>query len=81
VSDDRANAVDAFLEAACVPLDADHSSGTLERAEAIRAAHPEVAATTIHAAAALGDDAYVRRFVAIDAAAPPSRAARAAGTR
>ena len=56
----------AFVEAACVPLDASHASGTLERAEAILAAHPEVATADIHAAAILGDDATVRRFLALD---------------
>jgi ankyrin repeat protein len=55
----------AFIEAASVPLDA-HSSGTLERAETIRAAHPEIAASDIYPAAILGDDAAVRRFLAID---------------
>ena len=57
-----------FIEAACVPLDRGHASGTLERAEAILAAHPEVASSSIHAAAILGDDATVRRFLALDAA-------------
>ena len=56
----------AFIDAACVPLDASHASGTLERAEAILAAHPDIAATGIHAAAILGDDAAVRRFLARD---------------
>lgn len=57
-----------FIDAACVPLDAGHASGTLERAGAILAAHPEVAAAGIHAAAILGDDATVRRFLELDAA-------------
>lgn len=56
----------AFIDAACVPLDASHASGTVERADAILAAHPEIAATGIHAAAILGDDAAVRRFLARD---------------
>jgi hypothetical protein len=38
----------AFIEAACVPRDSSHSSGTLERAEAILAAHPEVAGSNIY---------------------------------
>lgn len=38
----------------------------LERAEAILASHPEVASCDIHAAAILGDDAAVRRFLALD---------------
>jgi ankyrin repeat protein len=58
----------AFIEAACVPLDRGHASGTLERAESILAAHPEVASNNVHAAAILGDDVTVRRFVALDPA-------------
>src|SRR5438128_678793 len=57
----------AFIEAACVPLDSGHASGTLDRAEAILAAHPEIATSSIHAAAVLGDDAAVRRSLAFDA--------------
>ncbi|MCG3121374.1 MAG: hypothetical protein ALAOOOJD_04439 [bacterium] len=56
----------AFIEAACVPLDASHGAGTLERADAILTAHPEVANASIHTAAILGDDAAVRRFLALD---------------
>ncbi len=59
--------VAAFLTAACVPRDAWHASGTLERAEAILAAHPNVAGRNIHSAAVLGDAAGVRRFLALDA--------------
>jgi ankyrin repeat protein len=50
----------AFIEAATW-------HGTLERAEAILAAHPEVASSDIHTAAILGNDAAVRRFLALDA--------------
>jgi ankyrin repeat protein len=60
------NPVSAVIEAACVPLNASHNSGTLERAEAILAAHPEVVSANIHTAAILGDDAAVRRFLAFD---------------
>jgi ankyrin repeat protein len=49
----------AFIEAAVW-------HGTLERAEAILAAHPELACSDIHIAAILGDDAAVRRFLALD---------------
>ena len=56
----------AFGEAACVPLDRGHAAGTLERAEAILTAHPEIAESDIHAAAILGDEAAVRRFLARD---------------
>ena len=53
----------AFIEAACVPLDSGHASGTLAGAEAILTKHPEVAAADIHTAAILGDAAGVRRFL------------------
>jgi len=60
--------VAAFIEAACVPLDGSgHASGTIERAEAILAAYPEVGNKNIYAASILGDDAGVRRFIARDA--------------
>jgi ankyrin repeat protein len=42
--------------------------GSLERAEAILAAHPELTNSSIYAAAILGDEAGVRRFLALDAA-------------
>jgi ankyrin repeat protein len=42
--------------------------GTLERAEAILAAHPALAGGDIHVAAILGDDAGVRRWLARDPA-------------
>jgi len=57
----------AFLRAAVAPLHA-HASGTVDEANAILAAHPEIATTSIHAAAVLGDDATVRRFLADDPA-------------
>src|SRR5881628_2796006 len=59
--------VAAFIEAASVPRDASHASGTLERAEAIRAAHPGVANASMHTAAILGDHPSVRGFLAGDA--------------
>jgi hypothetical protein len=42
--------------------------GTLERAEAILVAHPDVASSDIHTAAILGDDAGVHRFLERDPA-------------
>jgi len=50
--------------------------GTLEPAQEILSAHPEVASASIHAAAVLGDDSAVERFIALDknnaiAVAPP----------
>jgi ankyrin repeat protein len=61
------NPVAAFIEAACVPREAMHSSGTLERAEAILAAYPEVANADIYTAAILGEALAVRRFLDADA--------------
>jgi hypothetical protein len=54
---------DDFIVAACAPRAA-HATGTLEDAEAIRTAHPEVAAGDINAAAILGDADAVRRLLA-----------------
>jgi ankyrin repeat protein len=50
--------------------------GTLEPAQEILSAHPEVASASVQAAAVLGDDAAVERFIALDknnaiAIAPP----------
>jgi ankyrin repeat protein len=59
---------DAFIEVACVPLDSGHSSGTLDRANRILKAHPEIATSSVHTAAILGDDVGVRRFLAVDPA-------------
>jgi ankyrin repeat protein len=55
-----------FIEAASVPLDANHSSGTLDDAEKILSAHPEVAQASIHSAAIVGDDTTVRTFIESD---------------
>lgn len=51
---------EAFIEAAIW-------HGTLDEAEAILAAHPEIAGSDIHTAAILGNDAAIRRFLALDA--------------
>jgi ankyrin repeat protein len=53
------NPVAAFIEAAIW-------HGTLEAAEAILAAHTEIAHNSIHVAAILGDDEAVQRFIAAD---------------
>src|SRR5262245_27600393 len=42
--------------------------GSLDGAEAILAAHPEIASADVHTAAVVGDDAAVRRFLAADSA-------------
>ena len=67
-TDDSEGKALAFLAAACAPRGAGHGTGTLDGAEAIRAAHPEVARSSIHAAAVVGDDEAVREFLAGDPA-------------
>jgi ankyrin repeat protein len=62
-----ADPASAFLDAACSPLHG-HSSGTLDEAEMILARYPQVAASSVYAAAVLGDDAGVRAFLARDPA-------------
>ncbi len=47
--------------------------GSLDRAEAILAAHPEIAGSDIHTAAILGDDAAVRRFLEVDPASATAK--------
>ena len=54
------NPVTAFIEAAIW-------LGPIDRAEKILASYPEIAQSSIHVAAILGDDATVRRFIAQDA--------------
>jgi hypothetical protein len=64
---DLAEAPAAFIRAACVPVDgSSHASGTLDEAQAILAAHPEVSTSSIHVAAILADDPGVRQFLALD---------------
>ncbi len=58
--------VSAFIQAACVPRDASHASGTLERAELILKRYPEVARANIHTAAILADENSVRNFLSTD---------------
>ena len=58
----------AFIEAACVPLDASHASGTLDDADGLLAAYPDLADRDIRTAAILGDAARVRRFIVRDPA-------------
>jgi ankyrin repeat protein len=62
-----------FIRAASVPTDASHASGTLERAEAILAAHPEIASSDIHTAAILADADAVRRFLDADPASATAK--------
>jgi len=65
--------LDAFIDAACVPLEGGHASGTLDRANALLLQHPDLARRSIQTAAILGDAEEVRRFVAAD---PASAAVR-----
>src|SRR6476659_4417797 len=69
--------VSAFIEAACVPLDTGHASGTLDRAESLLAAHPEIRTANIYVAAILADDSAVQQLIAED----PSNATRKGGPR
>jgi ankyrin repeat protein len=55
------DAATAFLRAACSAPGVAHGRGTLEEAESVLKAHPEVARASIYAAAVLGDAAGVRR--------------------
>jgi len=54
-------------------IDASLWHGPLEPAEAIVAVHPEIASSDIHTAAILGDDAAVRRFLALDGGAATAK--------
>ena len=63
----------AFIEAACVMRFGGHGEGTLELAQIILAAHPELASADVHTAAILGDDAAVRRFIEHDPAAATAK--------
>lgn len=74
---ERPDLVAALIDAACVPFDASHVSGTLERANEIVAEHPDIARASIHAAAVLGDDLAVRQHIVRDRAA----ATRSGGPR
>jgi hypothetical protein len=58
--------LDEFIVAAVVPRSA-HASGTLERADAILAAHTGIALGDVYAASALGDADEVARLLAGDA--------------
>jgi ankyrin repeat protein len=63
-----------FIEAAGVARDGGwHGSGTLDRANAILAAYPEVARSNIYTAAILGDDVAVRKFIARDVEAATAK--------
>jgi ankyrin repeat protein len=69
--------VTAFIDAACVPLNRGHATGSLDLAEAILAAHPGVASSSVHTGAILGDEPGVRRFLELD----PENATATGGPR
>jgi ankyrin repeat protein len=54
-------------------IEASFWHGSLERAEAVLTAHPDVASSDIHTAAILGDDAGVRRFLEADPASATAK--------
>ena len=58
---------DDFIRAACVPRTSSHTSGTLDVASALLAAHPELATLDIHTAAIVGNEVRVRELLAHDA--------------
>ena len=59
----------AFIEAACVPPEGGHASGTLERAEALPAERPEIAGGDIYAAAITKRGLSIGAFGLFDSAA------------
>jgi ankyrin repeat protein len=70
--DSLADPIAAFFEAATAPREG-HGSGTIERAEAIRARHPDVARGSIYAAALVADEVTVRDFLDRDPALATTR--------
>src|ERR1700758_3879027 len=63
---EKVNPRDAFIDASLW-------HGSLARAQAILAEHPEIASSDIHTAAILGDDAAVRRFLELDPASATAK--------
>jgi ankyrin repeat protein len=63
----------AFIVAATAPREGGHRSGDLARADALLAAHPEIAGGSIHAAAILGDAKSVRAFLERDPASATAK--------
>src|SRR5262245_60459824 len=66
--------IDAFIEAACVPRST-HASGTLAEAEALLAAHPDLATRSVYVAAVVGD----AKRVEVVLAGEPSQATATGG--
>ncbi len=68
MSPEPSDPVTEFLVAALVPRHGPHTGGTIDRADAIRTAHPGVASASIYTAAVLGDGTGVRHFLSADPA-------------
>jgi ankyrin repeat protein len=60
------DAISEFIKAACVPRHGSHSSGTLQEAEDIRTAHPQIETANVFTAAILGNAEKVRDFLKAD---------------
>ena len=60
---DLPDPVGAFIEAACIPRNTGHGTGTLEHAQLILERYPHVATANIHTAAILADEPTVKRFL------------------
>src|SRR5262245_23593000 len=55
-----------FIEAACVPLQGGHATGGLEEAESLLREFSEIVTSNIYAAAILGDEATVLKYLSAD---------------
>ncbi len=63
----ESSVVDAFIRAACVPVDgSDHVSGGIDRAKELLAAHPALPGANIFTACILGNVEGVSRFIESD---------------
>jgi ankyrin repeat protein len=66
--------IDAFIEAACIPMDGSwHSTGTLDRASAMLAADPAIATANVYTAAVLGDHATIARAIEAESASATAK--------
>jgi ankyrin repeat protein len=61
-------AVNAFIEAACVDIRGWHGGGTLEQSETILARYPSIATANIYSGAVLGNENAMREWLARDRA-------------
>ena len=65
-AEDIEDAVNAFIEAACVDIRGWHGGGTLAQSETILAGHPSIATANIYCAAVLGNESAMREWLALD---------------